>query len=516
MMEQPVPPAKALVTGISEPTHPVATLAPRTRRGTGFLVILSLLAGFALLGVAVFTLRHRAPERVLLLLPEGGGLDILQREALNVLLQDHLELLGDATVCSSHGMPTGDGLARLGDRTLVVHPRVVRDGLHLGLDLRHIWSRDIAHGAWRGGAVPPGPPAETFTKALQALPLRLKAPDPGQLLPRDPTAFWDLLQAQAWHRIHARLPDAYALAVRVSLSEPGCASAWLTQGDVQYRQLLSAPNSLPSGQQEAEQAFERALARVPAHPRATYLLAELLTDAGKQRDALVGLQASIRSYPRAAANYAGIAYTARTAGLLDLAMKALARRDRLVPSDLTIYSSENTYLYVGDRARFEASLLEREANPRNATVRFYRGYLALARKDREGARDWFQRAVALPEGFGEFTQLSRIYGHIAAGEGERAREALKELELARVGLRVPDGEFTFKMAEAYALLDLREQSLDTLGKAFAQGFGCARWYRESPFLDSIRALPRWRALLQHVEEREALLASRFQPSDFDL
>jgi len=72
------------------------------------------------------------------------------------------------------------------------------------------------------------------------------------------------------------------------------------------------------------------------------------------------------------------------------------------------------------------------------------------------------------------------------------------------------------MAEAYSLLGHRQESLDLLSRAFAQGFGCTRWYSESPFLAEVRRLPRWQALILHVQERQQLMEKRFPPSDFGL
>jgi len=72
------------------------------------------------------------------------------------------------------------------------------------------------------------------------------------------------------------------------------------------------------------------------------------------------------------------------------------------------------------------------------------------------------------------------------------------------------------MAEAHALLGRREASLDLLTRSFAQGFGCARWYRESPFLLSVRKAPRWPSLLARVEERQQLFSNRFTPRAFGL
>lgn len=483
-----------------------------------FLAALSLLASLALAGVVFAQLRNRGPERVIILRTTGPDLDVFQSEALTVFLQDHLEALGGPPVGTAAGLPKPELLADLGDRTLVVHPVARRQGSLLSLELRHAWSGALRQGkpGWKGSVFPAGPPEAVFRQALQSLPVRLRLATDLPLLPREPGSFWDLLRAQGWHRINDRLEEAQRLAERVLATEADCATAWTVHGDILYRRLLSDLQSLSGTQETAEASLRAALERIPGHPRAAFLLAELHTDAGNQRTALEVLREAQRHNPRATPIYSGLAYAGRTAGLLDLAQRALERRNQLVPTALTPFAAENTYLYLGDPAAFERTLLERPGNPRNVTVRFYRGYLALARGRREEARAWFRKAAELEEGFGEFRQLSLAFERIATGDGEGAQGFLHALERQRTGLRIPDGEFTFKMAEAHALLGHREASLDLLTRASAQGFGCDRWYRESPFLASVRSAPRWPSLVARVEERRLLLASRFTPRAFGL
>ncbi|MDE3033631.1 MAG: hypothetical protein KGI56_08215, partial [Acidobacteriota bacterium] len=83
---------------------------------------------------------------------------------------------------------------------------------------------------------------------------------------------------------------------------------------------------------------------------------------------------------------------------------------------------------------------------------------------------------------------------------------------ARVGMREPDGEFSLRLAEAYALLGDRASAMDMAVRAFGRGFGCTEWYERSPMLQPLRALPQWQALIQHLQERQGLMESTFPSS----
>ncbi len=488
-------------------------------RGLRFLLAMSVLAS---LGLVVFAVSHalaRRPACILLVAPRSATLDPSQREALGTLIQDHLECLGGLPVANAQEIPSNPGLAAFPPRTLLLVPTLSRREDRLSVAFSFAWLSELRRDpvrCWRESPRLEGSPAPTLHRALEGLPLPLSRSNIEHLLPARDNLFWELIQGQAWHRDDSRLDAAQALGARVTAVEPGCASAWTLQGDVLYRRLLNDPRGYSEDQREAESHFAKALRLLPSHPRGTFLLAELRIDSGDQRTALAGLQGAIRHFPRVAALYSGLAYAARTAGLLELARRALARRDMLCPLSFSQYTSENTYLYLGDRRRFEESLVEMQGNPRNVLIHFYRGYLALAAGDRRGARDSFLAAGTCGEGLGQFQQLSQVFLELTSGRDREALQSLRQLEKARAGLRVPDGEFTFKMGEAYALLGQRDAALDMLSRAFSQGFGCTRWYKESPFLGSLREMPRWRALLLHVQERQQIFESRFPPSEFGL
>ncbi|MDE3034199.1 MAG: hypothetical protein KGI56_11080, partial [Acidobacteriota bacterium] len=211
--------------------------------------------------------------------------------------------------------------------------------------------------------------------------------------------------------------------------------------------------------------------------------------------------------------YAGLAYAARTSGLLEGASRSLDVRARLSrPFKLSSpWFAENSYLYSGRWDAFRDSLDGR----RDPVSLFYRGYMDLLQGDRSGALGLFQEGSTIKQTSVPFSDLCGIYALALTGRSDQALASLKTFEQERGRLRIPDGELTFKVAEAYAFLGHPNKAIEAAGRAFAQGFGCLEWYEKSPLFAPARQSPRWAALRQHLQERQRLMEQAFPASGFE-
>jgi len=459
----------------------------------------------------------RGPLRILLVTQPPPGttdLDPAACRAIGALVQDHLESFGQAAVTTVTDLPGNLEALRSSHRSLVVQLEPARQGEALVLSYRYAWGNHLDKGVpsrWTQCQGEPLGPAEAFDAFLRGFPAGLRPPAASPLVPRQPTPFWDLIGASALRLRNERLDEATAMVERAVEQEPACASLWILLGNLRYRRMLNNPAAFRQEQAETEAMIQRGLNLEPYHPRGVFLLSLLKTDGGNQTEALTLLLEARRRQPYNPTLLTGIAYAARGAGLLPLARQAMDLRDRLAFASLQPQAVDITYLYTGEIQRFEAGLQEQPGHLRSTSgvLPFYRGYLALVRGDRATAQREFKAAAALANGYPNILRLSQIYDLILEGHKDEAWMKLREYDQERIGMREPDGEFTLRLAEAYALIGDRASAMDMAGRAFARGFGCTEWYERSPMLEPLRSLPKWKALMQHLRERQSLMEDRF-------
>ncbi|HTL97957.1 MAG TPA: hypothetical protein VL181_04035 [Holophagaceae bacterium] len=441
--------------------------------------------------------------------PAVAGVDPDHALGLGRLLLDQMEVSSASTVIVAPpgalppALPPGDLLMRFSGR---------REGDALSLRAEWIAAGKLeAGGAWKACETPVTTPSEAFRRLEEGMPMASLHPGAGSLLPADAPAFWELARQVSIQEDVAAEADLEASS-KLAESAPGSAAAWVNLGEHVYRNLWTQPASSDLPQVRALQAFDRALALVPGYPRAAFLKGMLLTDVGDERTALRTLAAARALRPGVPDFYSGLAYAGRASGLLEGALRALAARDGLTrPYRIQEgWFAENTYLYSGRWEEFRRSLRKSH----DPFFLFYEGYLDLAQGRRDEALPLFEEGAADRRTSIPFSDLCGVYALALEGRQDEALAKLKSFEEARGRLRIPDGELTFKVAEAYAFLGRPEDAVTVAGRAFAQGFGCLAWYERSPLFAAAHQSPRWAGLREHIRERQALLEETFPPGTF--
>lgn len=479
------------------------------------------LSGLFILGLgAGWTLWHRQreqiPVRILLVTPKpeaGSGLNHYETRAITALFQDQLETGRWTAVTPTTERPTNlQKMARPEPWwVLTVEPNKKGDDLGFRLSLVRV---NPAHTDPETiFEIPPGPPSEALTRLCLSLPSPLRPSLNLRLLPATPSGFWTCIQANSLRFNNTRIPEAIALSREFLAKEPDSATAYLTLASLLYRKLLDEPS--PDAVhllEEAESCLAKALLLAPDHPRIALQWAQFKVDSGDQREAFRALFSSLDEHPLNPFLLTGVAFTARITGLLNLSKKALDRRDLMTFPEHQPLSIDLLWIYLGDLTRFERTLQEQPGHLRVSIQRFYRGYSYLLQGRRAEALEAFARVEEVPGGFPQYIRLAAVFRLALEGRQEEGRQALRSLEKDRSSLRVPDGEFTIRMAEAHALLEDPEGAVDMGTRAFAQGFGAVVWYERSPLLQSIQGWPRWQALLRNVKERQKFLESMPVPA----
>lgn len=468
------------------------------KRAAAVLLALALLAGG---GWLARRLAAPPPVLALHLAPEPAaawtGVSADERAGLLALLQESLEL--DRRFTLLREQPRGN------PQTPCVIWRVSAE--RRGDEL-HLRFRD-AGGAPTLGQGPPLAAIRGVFSAVGVDTTRL-----GRLLPEDPAAFWQLAGLSGpftFPELKSRQSQALALAER----NPASAAAWYCAAYASLRLLLVEAAEQTGAHEVCDQLFQKSLVALPDYPRALYQFSRYKTDVGSGRESIELAMRFRHQFPNHPLAYGALAYAARNAGLLEGARTALAARETLVGGLVADPGlGENTYLYSGDLDRFEQSLVSSPGDPPHPLRTFYRAYARLLRGDRAGALPLFHEAQSQPGRIIQFEAMAQIYELALTGQPAEALARLRHLREARTQLRIPDGEFTFKLAEAFAFLGAHLEALEAASSAFGQGFGCTRWYRQAPFLQPLQQLPRWRSQLKHIEERERALAERFPARAF--
>lgn len=480
-----------------------------------WLAVVLLALGLAVLGWVA--LRPLPSNRVLIL---ASSIDSLGEDCgpgMATLVADHLEVLAGATVTFATALPPVAELTQIPAETLILRFQGRRIGDLLSLVAEWNTASGVVAGKpWSLEEAPTQEPFQAMGAFVQAWPLTLQHHLQRQLVPRSPERFWALLEAMSIRddrQALARLPRTQQLAQ----DEPACATAWTTLGDHLYRTLWVKPEEAGVGlNSRTHQAFQHAVDLVPGHPRATFLWSLMLTDTGNQSMALRALELAARLRPGSPDLYLGFAYSGRTVGLLEGARRALLRRKELL-GPLTAPSSwfvETTWLYLGDSQAFSQELARAGSLRQDASILFYQGYFALLQGDRDQALGCMTRGSDPGQGPVPFRDLCRVYRAYLEGRHKEGLAELREIDEVRGQLRIPDGEWTFKEAEAYSLLGDADRGVDCATRAFVQGFSCAAWYEKSPFLARVRGHARWPMLQRNVRERQAVVAGGFPPASF--
>lgn len=448
---------------------------------------------------------RQRPVRVVLQPIEARGFLPARAEALQAMVATALPLLGPLNLRPETDRPDPPGVGAWRLRILAE-----AQGEQMRMGLR--WSREgqPLQEQW----LPWAPAHQTLTRWFNLLPFPVDQTPLARLLPGDTQDFFQALDLRVAtrnreHWREAQIPSARRMAQGTPSLETALSHGRL-HGGLMLEQGLQAMRH----RMEAETAFRRCLEISPGHPEASAQFALVHTDLGQHGEALRLLREALRRHPFDTGLLRQLSYTARYAGLLDLSLRAVHRLEHL--SGVPLVGIENSLLYQGHHQAF-LEALDRQGDAVGwwPSHRFWKGYVALLEGDRPRALAQFALRRGT-WGTSRFGQLGAVFDAIARQDWEEGRHHLSRLRASLASAGHPDGEFLLKVAEASCLLGDTFGALELLQRTSLQGFLCADWCRRSPFLAAIRAMPRYRLVLEHMDARREVLARIWTPAAFGL
>ena len=329
---------------------------------------------------------------------------------------------------------------------------------------------------------------------VESLALPLSAREKSQLqrdVPASARAYEHYLRANQIGYDYSMLGVARDLYRSALEEDANYAPAWARLGRV-LRVMSKYGTDSVTNLRLAEEAFRKALALNPdstlVHNLYTHFEVE---DIGRSRDALARLLGRVRSRAADPELFAGLVMACRFCGLLEASLAADRRARRLDPHIRT--SVMYTHFMVGD--------WERAVATDDEDVPYMRGY-ALPLLGRE------EEAVAVYRELGQ-RRIPAAIQWIAQGTRaaiERRHDEAVEENRKVIESTFSDGEGLYFTARNFARVGKDDLALATLERVVERQFCCPQILTRDPWLDPLRAEPRFGAVLERAEagRREAM------------
>jgi TolB-like protein len=315
-------------------------------------------------------------------------------------------------------------------------------------------------------------------------------------VPANPTAYEFYLRAnQVQQQATLASLDAASLARDLYLqsvdADPLYAPAWANLGRC-YRVLgKSRVDHADEQLKRAESCLQRALSLNPQLASVTRAYAQLESDTGRSKDALVRLLTAARINDRDPELWAGLVHACRYCGLLDASVAAHIRATQLDPAIAT--SVRHTYWLLGEH---EHAL--------TGSGKFYFEAMVLAsigQSEKAIAHLREMERMKRPELMQNFVASLRLLLEGRRDESLAAAEYCIE--------NFPDPEAVYYMARQLVKLDERARALDVLNGVLDRGFLLSAALARDPWLTPLHGEPGYDELLERSRRLEADVALTF-------
>jgi serine/threonine protein kinase/tetratricopeptide (TPR) repeat protein len=318
-----------------------------------------------------------------------------------------------------------------------------------------------------------------------------------QDVPSSPAAYEKYLRANEMSRDSRQWYAALELYEACIAEDPHYAPGWAGAGRMHRMIGKYVEAETFDRLARSEQALKRSLELNPDLSSAENALAHLEVDLGRAEESMVRL---LRRAKQRAADpdlYAGLTHACRYCGLMAASVAATEQARRLDPKIKT--SGAHTYFMLGDYERVLDFQPESVPYMRNLAL------VMLGRRDEALAS-----LAAVDVG-----AAGRLAIYVEALRLELEGRRLESLVALRRLMDIPDPEGRFYIARALASGGETGQALELLRGVIDGGFFCLPAFMRDPWLDGLRGLPEFAALLRRAETRHRQAMISFLSAEGD-
>jgi len=255
---------------------------------------------------------------------------------------------------------------------------------------------------------------------------------------------------------------------------------------------------------KAQAAYLKAIALNPKLPEPRIYMANMLTDTGRVEQAVPLLRTALLTSPNNAELHWELGYAYRFAGMLQESVAECERARQIDPEVKILSSAMNSYLYLGQYARFLQSLPEKDT----AYILFYRGLGEYYLNHSEQAAHDFDRAYTMEPSLLP-ASVGKAISYSISGRHDAALELLRQTQDRMEERGVSDAESMYKVAQAYAVLGDKPAALHLLSHTIDGGFFCYSCFATDPLLSNLRTLPDFQRLSERARQRQDEFKAQF-------
>jgi serine/threonine-protein kinase len=250
----------------------------------------------------------------------------------------------------------------------------------------------------------------------------------------------------------------------------------------------------------AEQAARRGAALKPDSAETRVGLGWVLTERGRNVEALRELREAVRLAPNSENAWAVQGYVCHYAGLLDCAERSYRRSLELNPSSRRTYWMHARMLNYQGRPQEAEKEMRRvlAESPDHYKIHAYLAKFLYYQGKQEEAESAAARALQL-EGAGTDDSPLEIAAFIYAARGQREKIDSRVFQFRPP--QVIDGDLAYWLGGTYALLGERGQALVWLRRAVELGNHNYPWFQRDKNYDTLRADPEYQRIMSDVRSR---------------